>query len=73
MGFKQYLKKILIRFKTKLENIDTDFWGDVRLIDMECDENVWYCFAIYEPINRFNYSNDCNIYIIWFYWNSFIW
>lgn len=35
MRFKTYIKHFLYKCKTKLESIDTDFWGDVRLIDLE--------------------------------------
>ena len=40
MGFKYRFKNFLLKIKTKLQNIDNDFWGDVRLIDLECDDNV---------------------------------
>lgn len=51
------LKKIINYIKIKkikLKNCDSDFWGIIYNTDLdneEVDNNVRYCFTIYEPIN----------------------
>lgn len=38
----------------KIKNYDIDFWGIMYISDFEkeeVDNNVRYCFGLYEPIN----------------------
>ena len=70
------LRKYVLSYIYKIKHrpkIDTDFWNDIFLIDLEEDLHVWYSIDFFKWFDWYVASYDWNLYSFWLGWYFVIW